>query len=445
MTAASPAPVGPRTGGGVRAVGAEPSGAGPFLAVWTPGIVTVIGTGLSVFALSWWISRAPDGGARLGTVVGVASAVSLLGVTVLAGVLDAADRRRSLVVLLVALLIPTAALVAVLALRPTGATVVVAGVCYVAVQSLQQLYTAAMENTGADLAPASWPEARTALLTQIHTQVSRAVAPLVAGGLLALHLLPVVPVVAAGCVLAALAAVYRFRRHIDGLTPPAPRRATKGGRSGGVRPLRNVLRDAAGSVRLIRSHRELGFLVWFGALANLIVFPFYSVLPAFNAEYGLSAAAQAGLYSASSSAYGLGMLAGALVLVRMRRSGSTAGSLRAAALALAAICGTLLITTVVRWPGAVVVAMAVTGALFAVLVAVGGAIWLRLTPAAIRVRVFSLRRLTVFATIPLGSLLIGFGGSLVGYREFTRGLALFVLAALGALWGRFRPGLRKAS
>ncbi|MGJ7416169.1 hypothetical protein AB9128_10015 [Streptomyces cinereoruber] len=419
--------------GGVR--GADTA---PFLAVWLPSVVTVIGTGLAVFASGWWISRAPDGGARLGVIVGTASAVSLIAVLVFAGLLDTGDRRRVVVVLLLALLVPLAALVAVFGLRPTGGTVVLAGVCYVAVYSLQQLYMAALENIGADLAPASWPDARTALLTQIHTQVSRALAPLAAGWLLASNLLPVVALIATGCVLCGLGAVHVFRRHID-TARPAP---AGGGEPApaGLGQLRNVLRDAAGSVRLIRGHRELLFLVCFGALANLIVFPFYAVLPAFNAEYGLSVRAQATLYSAASSAYGVGMLAGAAVLVRVRRSGGTAGSLRLATLACAAICGVLLVTTLAPWPGTVVVAMAATGALFAVLVAVGGAVWLRLTPAAVRVRVFGLRRLTVFCTIPLGSMLLGFGGAAFGYRDFTRVVLLFVLVVLAALWFGFGLG-----
>ena len=66
--------------------------------------------------------------------------------------------------------------------------------------------------------------------------------------------------------------------------------------------------------------------------------------------------------------------------------------------------------------------MAVNGALFVVLVAVGGAVWLNRTPAQVRVRVFSLRRLTVFSSIPLGTMLVVSliltvvaGGEVAGY------------------------------
>ncbi|NYI06954.1 MFS transporter [Allostreptomyces psammosilenae] len=424
-------------------------GAVPFLAVWLPSLLAVTGTGLSVFVLGWWIGSAPQGGARLGAVVATASVVSLLLVTLLAGVVDTADRRRTLVTVLTLLLVPLAVLVAVLERPPSTATLLVAGACYVLVHSLQQLYMAAVENIGADLAPSHWPETRTALLTQVHTQLSRAVAPLLAGGLLAAGILWGVTLAAFGFVAVTLLAVHRFRRHVDALsartasgaapsTDPTrpgtvrPRPPRGAGHGGG--PLRGTARDLATSVRLLRGHRELSFLILFGALGNLVVFPFHAVLPAFNAEYGLPTPAEATLYSASSSAYGAGMLAGTVVLVRLGRFHDTLRGLRAAAGAFALICLVLLTASVAPWPPTVVVAMALTGALFAVLVAVGGAVWLRLTPAAIRVRVFSLRRLTVFSTIPLGSLLMGLGGAEFGYRVFTRALVLAVLAALAVLW-----------
>ncbi|MFE3107509.1 hypothetical protein ACFXKJ_07025 [Kitasatospora indigofera] len=416
----------------------RPLGAGPFMAVWIPSLVTVISTGLCIFGLGWWISRAPGGGAHLGTTVALSSALSLIVTTVLAGTLDRADRRRGLVVLLTALLLPLAVLTVVFGRRPDVGTLVVGTLCYVVVFTLQTLYMAAMENLGADLAPGSWPPVRTALLTQIHTQVARAAAPIVGGGLLAAGSLRGLAVIALGGVLVVLVAVRAARRHID--LAPVARTGPPGRSAGGAGALRRTLREAADSTRLIRSRPELVFLVLFGALANLVVFPFYAVLPAFIDEYRMPAAAQAGLYSWASSAYGVGMLAGTVLLIRVRgRSGTVAG-LRTAASAFAAICLVLLLVTVVPWPPALVVAMALAGALFAVLVAVGGAVWLDRTPAAIRVRVFSLRRLSVFSSIPLGSMLMGIGGSQFGYRVFVRVLLVLVLAVLAWLWAGFLRG-----
>ncbi|MFB7513147.1 MFS transporter [Streptomyces sp. NPDC056144] len=429
----------------------------PFVGVWVPSVVAVIGTGLAVFGLSWWISRAPDGGAHLGVVVALASAVSLISVLLLAGVIDSADRRRTVVTVLLVLAAPLLALLYLFGLSPGGTfAVTVGGLCYVLVYSLQQIYMAAVENIGADLAPPSWPAARTALLTQIHPQVARVLAPLAAGALLAYGSLRWVSLVALVCTLLALAAVPLLAKAVAAtpvrkavpkpvpkLVPkPVPKsvpdRPDSGTRGSPVSLLRGVWRDAAGSLRLIRSHPELVFLVFFGALGNLIVFPFSAVLPAFNAEYGLSTSAQAALYSTASSAYGVGMLVGCLVLVRVPPPAGARASLRLASIAFALILLVLLVTTIAPWPATVVLAMAVTGGLFSILVAVGGALWLRLTPAAIRVRVFSLRRLTVFSTIPVGSMLMGIGGSVFGYRVFIRGMVAFTLVALALLWARYR-------
>ncbi|MEU5661526.1 hypothetical protein [Streptomyces longwoodensis] len=436
----------PVTSPGVPVAALRPPGAGPFVGVWVPSVVTVIGTGLAVFGLSWWISRAPDGGAHLGVVVAVASAVSLLSVLLLAGVIDSADRRRTVVTLLTVLVVPLAVLLHLFGLGPGGTlALLAAGLCYVLVYSLQQIYMAAVENIGADLAPPSWPPARTALLTQIHPQVARVIAPLAAGALLTWGSLRWVSVAALVCTLLALAAVPLFGRAVATVRPTGQPGAAEATRGGPLTLLRGVWRDAAGSVRLIRSHPELVFLVFFGALGNLIVFPFYSVLPAFDAEYHLSTTAQAGLYSTASSAYGVGMLVGCLVLVRFPPPADARASLRLASIAFALILAVLFATTIAPWPVTVVVAMGATGGLFSILVAVGGAVWLRLTPAAIRVRVFSLRRLTVFSTIPLGSMLMGIGGSVLGYRVFIRGMVVFTLVALAVVWTQYRRAVSTPS
>jgi MFS family permease len=197
-----------------------------------------------------------------------------------------------------------------------------------------------------------------------------------------------------------------------------------------------VVRDAAGSVQLIRRHRELRFLLGLGILTNAVVYPFYAILPAFLVESGLPSRGQAVLYGQAATAYGVGMLVGTLLLLAYRMRAGSRRALAMASIAFAAICSTLMAVTVVPWPEFVVAAMALNGALFAVLIAVGGAVWLRRTPAAIRVRVFSLRRLTVFSSIPLGTMLMGFGGAAFGYHLFVRGMVLAVLIGLAWLWLR---------
>lgn len=213
----------------------QSAGAGPFVGVWVPSVVTVIGTGLAVFGLSWWISRAPDGGAHLGVVVALASAVSLIAILLLAGVIDSADRRRTVVILLLALLLPLAVLLHLFGVSPGNTLgLLAAGTCYVLVYSLQQIYMAAVENIGADLAPATWPAARTALLTQIHPQVARVIAPLAAGALLAYGSLRWVSLAALVCTLLALAAAPLLARALTTVAATSAQEAPRGPKETGL-------------------------------------------------------------------------------------------------------------------------------------------------------------------------------------------------------------------
>jgi hypothetical protein len=414
-----------------------------FAVVWLPSLLLVIGSGLCVFAVNWWVSRAPGGGAQLGVIVGVSSGVALLSVTALSGTIDRADRRVMVLRLLIGLVAPLAVLTVILGGPPAAVAVLVAGVCYLLIFSFESLYLATIETVVVDLAPARWPSSRTALLTQLHPQVERIIAPAVAGALVAAGALQLVPGVALAIVAVVLVVVLATRRQFDWVTaqvaaaPPAT-----GDPAGAGSRLRTVMRDATAAVRLIRDHRELRFLLWLGVLTNAVVYPFYAILPAFLTETGLSTRGQAVLYGRAATAYGVGMLAGTVLLLSYRLRRGTRRALALASAAFAAICVMLVAVTIVPWPDFVVVVMALDGALFAVLIAVGGAVWLRRTPAAIRVRVFSLRRLTVFSSIPLGTMLMGFGGAAVGYHSFVRGMVLVVLVGLIGLWlgyGRWLP------
>ncbi|MGC4814791.1 hypothetical protein ACLQ29_30035 [Micromonospora sp. DT228] len=408
-----------------------------FLAVWLPSLGAVVASGVAIFALSWWVTRSPSGGAHLGLIVGISSVLSLSTMMVVSGVLDRSDRRRAVILQLALMAAPMVALLGIFRNDQNVWAVLAAGVCYAAVLTLQTIYLGTMESVGADLAPETWPGPRVALLTQLHPQLSRVVAPIVAGGLVAAGALQGVSVVALALVLVALlAAILLARpfdvvtaRHLSGTAPKDGSTTPAAPRTGF---LRRTFGEARESLTIIRGHRELVFLVWFGMLANLVVAPFYSVLPAFIKEYGLTEQAQAVLYRNAASAYGIGLLVGSLALMRYGRR-----KLGAAASAFAVICALLLTVTIAGQDWIIVPAMTLSGMLFAVLVAVGGAAWLAHTPAAVRMRVFSLRRLVVFSSIPLGNVLMGVGGFLIGYRVFIRLLLIVVLVALAALWWRF--------
>lgn len=408
-----------------------------FLAVWVPSLIVIIATGACLFTISWWIGQAPGGGAQLGLVIGFSSVISLLTVAAVAGMIDRADSRRTLLRLLVLMTLPVAGLVYVVGQEPAGPAVVLAGVCYVLISTGESLYLASTETVAVDLAPTSWPQTRTALLTQIHSQVERVVGPLLTGLLIAAGAVGVVPLVAVAIVVCMIGATLLARRHLDAVTrgrlgmadTPQPKPASV---------LRGMVRDAKPAVRLVREHRDLIFLVQLGVLANLIVFPFYAVLPAVLGEYTSGARDLAVWFGRGATAYGAGMLVGSLVLTRLRRDFRGTTAMACASASLGVICLVLVAATAGQAPVLVVAAMAANGALFSVLVAVGGAVWLHRTPAEVRVRVFALRRLTVYSSIPIGTMLMGFGGAAVGYRTFVQALAIAVLLLLIVAWVRFR-------
>jgi hypothetical protein len=407
-------------------------GTWPFLSVWLPSLATVVGSGIAMFSISWWVTRTPDGGASLGLIVGVSSVISLVGTAVLAGVVDRSDRHRAVLVQLLIMVVPLVAMFAVFDHRG-GLVVLAGGLCYAVILTLQTLYMGTLESVGADLAPTSWPGPRVALLTQLHTQLSRVVAPAVCGGVIAAGALGKVSGISLALVSAALLVALVFRRPFDVVTARHHSSTLVAPTAETTSSLRRTLTDAISSIRLIRSHRELVFLVWLGVLANLVVSPFYSVLPAFITEYGLAEHDQAILYRNAASSYGIGLLAGSLLLMRYRRR-----NLGMATLAFAVICCLLITVTVTAESWLLVTAMTLNGALFSVLVAVGGAAWLAHTPPAVRMRVFSLRRLLVFSSIPVGNVLMGVGGSFFGYRNFIRMLLLVVLSGLAVVWVWFR-------
>ena len=69
-----------------------------------------------------------------------------------------------------------------------------------------------------------------------------------------------------------------------------------------------------------------------------------------------------------------------------------------------------------------------------VLIATAGSIWLDVTPAEVRVRVFSVRRLVAFSGIPLGMIASGLGGAALGYFFFLRILLSAVVLSLLVTW-----------
>jgi MFS family permease len=396
-----------------------------FLGVWLPSFLTPVALSLVTFGLNWWLAGTPGGGARLGVVVGIANLAAVVVVAVLSGTLDRVRRSRSALVILLCSAGCVAAADLVFLHGATFPMLVVATACYVAMEVLRSTYLAVMETTSIDLAPRHWPVRRTATLVQSQQQIERIAAPALGGVLIgagALYALPIAGVLLLAVVLGSL--VISFR-HFD--TAGLDRHVSPG------RWPRSMWQDVRSSLTFIRGDRELVFVLVLGVLVNLVAYPFYSLLPAYITRYGLGTQDAAALYGKAAFAYGVGLTAGTLLMVRAGRRGGRV-VLDRAAFALATICLVLLATTTLADPIALLVAMPLVGVLIMVMTATTGAIWLDRTPADVRVRVFSVRRLIIFVGIPLGTSLIGFGGTAFGYPSYLRIHLCCVLAVLAVAW-----------
>jgi hypothetical protein len=407
---------------------------GPFLAVWLPSFPPFVAVSLCLVSLNWWITRSPDGGARLGIVSASANIVALVTVAATSGVVDRTSRRRAASITLLALAMTVVVLRLLLGAQAIGLRTVAAAACYFMLETLYALYMATMETTNADLAPPAWPSQRTATLIQMQPQVERLTAPTVASMLIAAGALTVIPVVALSAVILVLVCVFLARKYFDAVTGAHGAAAGTTDAAGKARPWVRSLRDVQASLRIIRSDADLKFLLILGFLGNVVVYPFYTLLPSYILEYGLTAHRQAILYGMAGSGYGVGLLLGTSVMVLYRRHMRGGHSLGYAALSMMAICVALLAVSVVERPIVLIVAMPTVGALFVVLIATAGAVWLDVTSPEARVRVFSLRRLVAFSGIPLGMTLTGLGGVALGYFSFLRILLLTVLCALAVTW-----------
>lgn len=360
-----------------------------FLGTWLPSFLPSIALGLVTFGLNWWLASTPDGGARLGVVVGAANMVAVIVVAVLSGTLDRAHRARSAVVILVCGLGCMAAVGVVLGSSPSTTTLTVAVCCYVAVEVLRSTYAAVTETANIDLAPRHWPAHRIATLVQSQPQVERILVPAAGGALIGAGAMVGLPVAGAVLLVVVLVAVPLSFRHATAVHRASARRART-----------STWQDLRISLAFIRRDPDLLFVLVLGVLVNLVAYPFYSLLPAYISRYGLPAADSAALYGQAGVAYGVGLAVGTVLMVRAGRG--TGDRLGRAACSLAAICVVLLVATAVPVPAALVASMVVVGTLVTTMSAVTGAAWLRRTSAELRIRVFSVRRLIIFIRHPAG-------------------------------------------
>lgn len=291
-----------------------------FLLVWVSGFLPFASVFLATFGLNWWISRAPGGGAMLGVTVGVANSVALLAAVLVAGAVDQADRASLLLKTCAAAMVGSLLLLPGFALGAEGLSAVAAAVlAYLFAEGVESLHRAGAETTLADLAPGGWASSRTASYVGMQPQGARLLAPAVGGVLLAAGALWLLPLLVGSFAL--LATFPLLSPSLRGLLAEnAPTKASVG--AGGPRSmLRGSLRDARMAAGWIREKPVLLFLLAVGFACNLVVYPFYSLLPAFllEAEMGDDTA----LYGRAATAYGAGMLLCTLLFMatsaRLRR------------------------------------------------------------------------------------------------------------------------------
>jgi MFS family permease len=418
-TLATPAPVSERA---------------PFFQVWIPSFLVVLASGLALFSLNFWITHAPGGGALLGIVVGISSIASIAAVVVCSGAIDRSDRGLFALRATAVVALAVGSLTFVYAVGAPAAAIVVAAAAYLLIDAATATYMATIETTAADLVPQSWPSRRTASLLQLQPQVERTVGPVLGSALIAAGWLRALPLLALVGVAITAAFTLRFRPAFTRSVATAPP-ADRDGSGRRFELLRRTLADARVASGWIRRQPALLYLVVIGIVVNLVVFPFYVLLPAFLTEYDLSRKSQALLYGRSGTAYGIGMLVSSALFARFARRGRhPLAYCTVCVLALAAILG--FVSTSPN-PQLIVPSMAVVGVLFVVLVAIAGGAWLERTPSDVRVRVFSVRRLVVFSSIPLGTSLMGLGGAAFGYFAFFRVLLGVVVAVTVVSYGLF--------
>jgi hypothetical protein len=425
-----------RQGASGPGLGEDPELLG-FLVVWVSGFLPFASVFLVTFGLNWWIPRA-SGGALLGVTVGVANAVALLAAVLVAGAVDRADRASLLLMTCAAAAAGSLLLLPGFALGAEGLLAVAAAVlAYLSAEGVESLHRAGAETTLADLAPGVWAPDRTASYVGVQPQGARLLAPAVGGALLAAGTPWLLPVVAgAFALLAALPLLSPgMRRLLMGRSP--------GRRDTGAQGWWSVVRGSLGDARMaagwMRERPVMLFLLVVGFACNLVVYPFYSLLPAFLLEAGLGD--DAALYGRAATAYGAGMLLCTLLFVavptRVRRPALVC------TLVMLAVVAVLWSATVSVRPATLVVLMALLGALFMTLVAVGGGAWLGAVPGEVRVRVLALKRLVAFGSIPLGTAALGLGGAAFGFVPTLRALLGLVLVILAVAWCMLRAGSRE--
>ncbi len=396
-----------------------------FLKIWLPSFLAFLANVLGTLSINWWLASTPGGSGVLGITVGIADLIAVIAVVLFAGLIDRSDRPTVLNGIKVVMACGLVILVPVY-LMPTVSIwlILVAASSYFVIESTNELYNASLETTLADLSPSNWPSSRTAALMRLQLQVARLIAPLISGSLITIGFLwslPILGIIGISITIGSLLLWSHIIRshHVAKAQLKSDTKSSK-------RLFQSLFSNNGEAFQWIKRQPTLAFMLVVSVLLNLIVFPFYTLFPAFLKE--LNVPNQAVVFGLGSSAYGGGMLfaTGLFTLFKIRFQRSVA----IVSFMILGICCTLGIITLFPTPFVLIIAMGTIGMMFLVVTAVVGGIWLDLTPADVRVRVFSLRRLVGYVSIPLGTGLMGVAGALIGFALVLRILIGIILVSL---------------
>lgn len=394
-----------------------------FLKIWAPSFLVFFSYSLTIFMLSWFINQSPSGGGDvLGIVVASSNLVATIIVVAFSGFIDRVRRTKFLTVMQMILF----AIILSLTIPYTEAIsglmmIMFVAFVFVTLEGAFSLYSAALETSIADLAPKKWASNRTALLIQLQPQIGRVVAPMLGGVLLATGYLYISSVAASIAVLVSMAFLLIWSQILrDGEKNKEP--------STEKMTLRSLFMDAKGAWSWIIERQILVFLLVIGFITSMVIPSFYQLLPAFISEMPLDNQNEEVFYGTFSSAYGVGMLLTSLLFIKLAKHTKKPGVVSTGLVFLMGLV--MLLITVVQSSIFLIASNVVLGVLFIMLVMFVGGAWLDMTPSSIRVRVFSLRRLVTFVSIPAGNVIMGLGGAALGYMVILRWLVGFMIVAL---------------
>jgi MFS family permease len=396
-----------------------------FFIIWAPSFISFISIGIVVFSLNLWIAKTPEGGSLLGITVGVASLVSALVTLLISGVIDRTNKYMLLIKILLGLVVCFVFLWIIylfeISILPIIAIVVM---IYVVIECYLSLYFATLETVLVDESPKQWVSSKTATLINLQPQVERLVGPLI-GGLISTIMYQHIPVLS----IIGITIVVIGLRYTERLSHPTELDTKRDHDSIQViSHLRIFSKDIKMALQWIRKKPILIYMLVIGICGNFIVFPFYSLLPAFLMTRNIDHHQLASLYGQMASAYGLGMLFTSTLIIRYVKRVNHPEKV-----ALILMFLIILVMLGISWIHSfkiLLLLMVLLGAFFIILVSVGNGTWLEATPSDIRVRIFSLRRLVAFSSIPIGSSMMGFLGSAIGYDLYLRLLLMFIVCIL---------------